>query len=187
MDTQSANTQTLEHSLKHILSFIGDDPEREGLQETPQRMMRSWQELFAGYKQRPEDVIKVFEDGACDEMVLLKDIEFFSMCEHHFLPFFGTMSIGYIPHKKVIGVSKLARVCEMYARRLQIQERLTAQVADALMEFLEPQGVMVLCTAQHFCITARGIQKRQAQMVTSAIRGAFALNSQCKSEFLALL
>ena len=184
MATQLTDTQGIRHSLTNILRFIGENPEREGLQETPDRIMRSWQELFAGYQKNPQEILKTFEDGSCDEMVILKNIEFYSTCEHHFLPFFGKVSIGYLPHKKVIGVSKLARLAEIFARRLQIQERMTAQIADSLMQALEPKGVMVICEAQHFCMTARGVQKQESKMVTSAIRGIFATNPQIKQEFL---
>ncbi len=187
METQLTNTQDLRHSLKMILKFIGDDPNREGLRETPDRIMKSWQELFSGYHQTPQDVLKVFEDGYCDEMVILKNIEFFSTCEHHFLPFSGVLSIGYLPHEKVVGISKLARLAEIFTRRLQIQERMTTQIADALMTALNPKGVIVVCEAQHLCMTARGIQKQKSQMVTSAIRGLFLTNPQAKQEFLAFL
>lgn len=187
LETQPTDSQAIRHCLVQILQYIGEDPNREGLRETPDRILRSWQELFAGYQQRPEDVLKVFEDGSCDEMVILKDIEFYSVCEHHWLPFFGSLSIGYLPHKKVIGVSKLARLAEIYTRRLQIQERLTAQIADALMDALEPKGVMVICEAQHLCMTARGVGKQHSKMITSAIRGSFLANPQAKQEFLSFL
>jgi len=187
MDTQPPNAQTLRHSLVQMLRYIGEDPGREGLKETPDRILRSWKELFSGYEQNPQDVLKVFEDGACDEMVVLKHIEFYSTCEHHFLPFFGHISIGYLPHKKVVGVSKLARLTEIFTRRLQIQERLTSQIADSLMDMLDPKGVIVICEAQHLCMTARGVEKQRSQMVTSAIRGIFKTNPQAKQEFLQLI
>ncbi len=186
MEVKSSSPESVRDSLVDVIRFIGDDPEREGLQGTPDRIIKSWGELFSGYGKSPCDVITVFDDGACDEMVLLKDIEFYSVCEHHFLPFFGEISIGYLPHQKVIGISKLARLSEIFTRRLQIQERLTTQIADALMEVLEPKGVMVKCEAQHLCMTARGIQKQRSRMITSAVRGIFLANPQAKQEFLAL-
>lgn len=174
-------------AITRILSAIGDDPMREGLLQTPQRVIRSWAKLYGGYAQNPADVLKtVFVEGACDEMVILRDIEFYSTCEHHMLPFFGRASIGYIPAGRVVGVSKLARLLEVYARRLQIQERLTAQVADALVTHLEPKGVMVVLEAQHFCMTSRGVEKQDSLMVTSAIRGVFAL-PEVRAEFMRLI
>lgn len=169
-----------------MLAYIGDDPQREGLKETPKRIVRSWSKLFSGYGQKPESVLKTFTEGSCDEMVILKNIEFYSTCEHHFLPFFGTISIGYLPNKRVLGISKLARLVEIYSRRLQIQEKLVAQIADSLMEHLQPLGVMVVCKAKHMCICARGVEKNQAEMVTNAIRGAFK-KLEVRSEFLDMI
>lgn len=166
-----------------MLAYIGDDPQREGLKETPKRIVRSWSKLFSGYEQKPESVLKTFTEGSCDEMVILKNIEFYSTCEHHFLPFFGTISIGYLPNKRVLGISKLARLVEIYSRRLQIQEKLVAQIADSLMEHLQPLGVMVVCKAKHMCICARGVEKNQAEMITSALRGAFN-KPEVRQEFL---
>ena len=170
-------------NLKEILAYIGENPEREGLKETPKRVIKSWQKLFGGYAQKPESVLKTFTEGSCDEMVILKDIEFYSMCEHHMLPFIGTISIGYLPNKKVLGISKLARLVEIYSRRLQIQEKLVAQIADSLMEHLKPLGVMVVCKAKHMCICSRGVQKHNAEMITSALRGVFNKN-EVRQEFL---
>lgn len=182
----NTDAQDIKHSLKSILKYIGENPNREGLKETPNRMIRSWNELFAGYKQDPKDIMTTFQEGTCKEMVVLKDIEFFSTCEHHFIPFFGTVSIGYIPNEKVIGISKLARLVEIYARRLQIQERMTTQIADTLIEFLNPGGVMVVCKAQHLCMKARGI-KNNATMVTSAVRGVFKEDNIVRNEFMELI
>ncbi len=186
MEAISTITETIEGKIKEILSFIGDDPGREGLKETPKRMIKSWKKLFGGYKQNPKDVLKIFQEGSCKEMVILKDIEFYSTCEHHFIPFYGKISIGYIPNGKVIGVSKLARLVEIFARRLQIQERMTSQIADALMENLSPLGVMVICKAQHLCMVARGVEKQKSVMVTSAIRGSFS-RPEIRQEFLSLI
>jgi len=186
MEIESANTEDVKNSLKGILRFVGDDPEREGLLETPDRMIRSWKRLFGGYKQKPEDVLKTFKDGACNEMVILKDIEFYSTCEHHFIPFFGSVDIGYIPNGKVVGISKLARLVEVFSRRLQIQERMTTQIADAIMKHLDPQGVMVRVRAQHLCMLARGVEKKNSIMITSAIRGIFT-DTEARAEFLNLI
>jgi GTP cyclohydrolase IA len=187
VETVSTNTQAIESYLKDILGYIGDDPDREGLVETPHRIVKSWEKLFGGYEQNPYDVIKTFEDGACNEMVILKDIEFYSTCEHHFLPFFGKVHIAYIPNGKVVGVSKLARLVEVYARRLQIQERLVGQIADCISEVLNPDGVMVVCQAQHFCMISRGVEKQNSIMVTSAVRGVFKDIAKTREEFMSLI
>lgn len=170
-----------------LLSFIGENPDREGLLQTPHRVIKSWKELYAGYKQNPTEVLgTTFTDGACKEMVILKNIDFFSTCEHHLLPFFGTVDIGYIPDEKVVGLSKLARLVEVYSRRMQIQEKMTAQIADTLMEVLKPKGVMVKVSAQHLCMLARGVKKANTFMVTSAIRGSFDKQG-VREEFLELI
>lgn len=175
-------------AVTRIISAIGDDPQREGLLNTPQRVIRSWEKLYGGYREDPAEVLKtVFVEGSCDEMVVLKDIEFYSTCEHHMLPFFGKCSIGYIPSGRVVGVSKLARLVEVFARRLQIQERLTTQIADTLVQNLEPKGVMVVMEAQHFCMTARGVEKQDSIMVTSAVRGVFKDETAARSEFMRLI
>jgi GTP cyclohydrolase IA len=188
METINTDTKIIEDKIKSIISFIGDNPEREGLKETPKRMIRSWREIFGGYIQEPEKIIKTFTEGSCDEMVILKDIDFFSMCEHHFLPFYGKIHIGYIPNGKVIGVSKLARLVEVYSRRLQIQEKMTTQIADIIDKYLNPKGVVVVCKAQHLCIVSRGIKKINAIMITSAIRGAFRdEDDKARAEFMSLI
>jgi len=180
--------QNAKENIKELLRFIGEDPEREGLIDTPKRILKSYDELYAGYKQNPKEILgTVFEDGACDEMVILKDIEFYSMCEHHQLPFFGKISIGYIPNGKVVGVSKLARLVEVFARRMQIQERLTSQIADTLNEVLEPKGVMVICEAQHLCMVSRGVKKQNSKMITSAVRGVFKDEQTTRQEFMSLV
>lgn len=182
-DKHKVTEEQLSKNICDILTYIGENPEREGLKETPKRMIKSWQKLFSGYTQKPESVLKTFTEGSCEEMVILKDIEFYSMCEHHFMPFFGTISIGYLPNKKVIGISKLARLVEIYSRRLQIQENLVAQIADSLMENLHPLGVMVVCKAKHMCICSRGVEKHNAEMITSALRGVFNKH-EVRQEFL---
>jgi GTP cyclohydrolase I len=174
-------------SIRHMITFIGDDPNREGLKETPNRIVGSWTELYSGYNQEVEDLFTIFEDGACDEMVLLKDIEFFSTCEHHMLPFFGTAHIAYIPNGKVIGISKLARVLEVYSRRLQIQERIGQQVTAALDEYLDPKGSACILSAKHLCMTCRGVNKQNSVMVTSSLTRGFKLNPAARAELMALI
>jgi len=174
-------------AVTRILSAIGDDPDREGLRDTPKRVIKSWEKLYGGYNINPADVLRtVFTDGHCDEMVVLRDIEFYSNCEHHMLPFFGKCHIGYLPDGRVVGLSKLARLVEVFSRRLQIQERLTAEIADALQEHLAPKGCMVVVEAQHLCMLARGVEKQESQMVTSAIRGQFK-EITTRNEFMQLV
>lgn len=177
----------IEENLRRTLEYIGEDTTREGLVETPKRMRRAYDEIFAGYKTDPKDLVKTFTQGTCKEMVILKRCEFYSTCEHHFFPFFGHCSIGYLPNDKVIGVSKLARLLDCFAKRMQIQERMTAQIADFLMDELGAKGVYVVCEGVHFCMTSRGIRKQDASMVTSAIRGVFEENAQARAEFLQLI
>lgn len=176
-----------ENHIKKVLEYIGENPEREGLLETPKRIRKAYNEVFSGYKQNPKDLMKVFHDGSCKEMVILKNCEFYSMCEHHMFPFFGHISIGYIPNGKVIGISKLARLVDCFAKRMQIQERLTSQIADTIMEELDALGVIVICEGVHFCMRSRGIKKQDASMVTSAVRGVFADDHKARNEFLALI
>ncbi len=173
--------------VKNLIEYLGDDPNREGLRETPKRVILSYDHLFSGYGQRVEDVLKVFEDDTSDQMILLKEIEFYSTCEHHMLPFFGKAHIAYIPNGKVVGISKLARILEIFSRRLQIQERLAQNVTEALMTHLNPLGAACLLEAQHFCMTSRGVQKQNSVMVTSSLEGVFRENASVKTEFLALI
>ena len=173
-------------AVSEILEYIGEDPRREGLKETPRRVVESWKELFGGYLQTPEDVFTVFEDDTSDEMVVLKDIEFVSCCEHHMLPFIGKAHIGYIPDKRVLGVSKLARLLEIYTRRLQIQERICGQVTAALDEYLQPQGAACVLEAKHLCMVCRGVQKQQSTMITSSLTGEFR-KQEVRHEFLSLI
>lgn len=175
----------MKHYIESFFDYIGEDKNREGLKETPNRVIKSWETLFEGYHQNPATILgTVFEQGACDEMVVLKNIEFYSMCEHHLLPFFGVVHIGYIPNKRVVGISKLARLTELFARRLQIQEQMTSQIADTLMEFLNPKGVMVVTEAKHMCMLMRGVQKQTSVMTTSAIRGRFKSDAKTREEFM---
>ncbi|MEU1871727.1 GTP cyclohydrolase I [Streptomyces ambofaciens] len=162
-----------ENAVRELLIAVGEDPDREGLKETPGRVARAYKEIFAGLWQQPEDVLTTTFDLGHDEMVLVKDIEVFSTCEHHLVPFRGVAHVGYIPSTsgKITGLSKLARLVDVYARRPQVQERLTTQVADSLMEILEPRGVIVVVECEHMCMSMRGIRKPGAKTLTSAVRG----------------
>ncbi|PAF49884.1 GTP cyclohydrolase I FolE [Helicobacter sp. 12S02232-10] len=174
--------------FNYFLKKIGENPNREGLKDTPSRVETLWDFLYSGYTQNAKEALgSVFEQGACDEMVMIKNVEFYSMCEHHILPFFGHISIGYIPDKKVAGISGLVKLIEIYSRRLQIQEKLTTQIAETIMEVLVPKGVMVVCEAQHLCMSMRGVQKQNARINTSAIRGLFKSDSRTRAEFMQLL
>jgi GTP cyclohydrolase I len=174
--------------LREILRRIGDDPDREGLQQTPDRIVRSWQELYAGYAQRAEDILVTqFQAEQYDEMVLLRDFEFFSTCEHHMLPFSGKAHIAYLPDEKIVGLSKLARLTDMYARRLQVQERMTHQIATELQRVVKPKGVAVMIEAKHQCMCSRGVRKQEGKMVTSCLLGAFKENLGSRNEFLTLI
>lgn len=177
----------IEDNFRRTLEFIGEDTTREGLIETPKRMRRAYDEIFAGYKTDPKSLVKTFVKGTCEEMVILKNAEFYSTCEHHFFPFFGHCSIGYLPNGKVIGVSKLARLLDCFSKRMQIQERMTAQIADFLEQELGAKGVYVVCEGVHFCMTSRGIKKQDASMITSAVRGVFRECAQARAEFLQLI
>ncbi|RPJ16138.1 MAG: GTP cyclohydrolase I FolE [Chloroflexi bacterium] len=168
-----------------LIGAVGEDPEREGLRNTPDRVARMYAELLSGYGMDPEKII----NGALfninyDEMVLVRDIEFYSLCEHHMLPFLGRAHVAYIPKGKVIGLSKIPRIVEMYARRLQVQERMTRQIADLLQHMLEPQGVAVVVEGMHLCSMMRGVKKHDARMTTSAMHGAFRSNLATRQEFL---
>ncbi len=176
--------QNPENLIKSILEYLGEDTGREGLVETPARVVKSYEKLFAGYKQKPEDVLTVFSDESYDEMIVVKDVELFSTCEHHMLPFFGRAHVGYIPDGKIIGLSKIPRLVEMYARRLQNQERLTSQVAQALNDILHPKGVAVVMEAKHMCMMARGVEKQESEVVTSSLLGLFKKNLDTRNEFL---
>lgn len=178
----------IQRNIFRLLEFIGEDPNREGLKDTPARIVRAWQnELFIGYKQDPKDLLTVFDKDGCDQIVLLKDIEIFSMCEHHLLPFFGVAHVAYIPSKKVIGISKLARLVDIYARRAQIQERIGEQVTTALMEHLQPLGAACVIKAVHMCMRMRGCGKQRSTMVTSSMKGVFFTEANARQELMSLL
>lgn len=171
-------------SVRRMLQYIGEDPKREGLLDTPKRVVKAWDELFEGYKVDPEKLLTVFESDGYDEMVVLKGIEFVSFCEHHVLPFYGQASIAYIPNGKVIGISKLARLLEVYSRRLQIQERLCKQITDALDKHLQPLGSACVLEASHSCMTCRGVKKQNSRMITSSLTGTFKTDAAARSEFM---
>ncbi|MFD5661851.1 MULTISPECIES: GTP cyclohydrolase I FolE [Streptomyces] len=177
-----------ENAVRELLIAVGEDPDREGLQETPARVARAYKELLAGLRQEPEDVLTTTFDLGHDEMVLVKDIEIVSLCEHHMLPFHGVAHVGYIPAEsgKITGLSKLARLVEVFARRLQVQERLTTQVADSLMRILEARGVIVVIEAEHMCMSVRGIRKPGAKTTTSAVRGQLR-DSTSRAEAMSLI
>lgn len=177
LDGESSNStfdeKRAENAIRELLIAVGEDPDREGLLETPARVARAYREMFAGLNQRPEDVLTTTFDLGHDEMVLVKDIEVVSQCEHHLLPFHGMAHVGYIPSAsgKITGLSKLARLVDVFARRPQVQERLTTQIADSLMRILEPRGVIVVIECEHMCMSVRGVRKPGAKTTTSAVRG----------------
>jgi GTP cyclohydrolase I len=178
---------TAEELVRQLIIRIGDDPDREGLWETPQRVIKSFGELFAGYNANVPELLKTFSEDSSDEMVLLRRCEFFSTCEHHLQPFFGMAHVAYIPDRKVVGISKLARLVEAFSRRLQIQERLTSQIAEALQSHLRPKGVGVMLEARHFCMVCRGVNKQNSEMVTSHLTGAFKAQPDTRAEFFSLI
>jgi GTP cyclohydrolase I len=178
----------IEDNVRRLLQYVGEDPERGGLLETPHRVAKAWEFWCSGYDMDPADVLKTFEDGAegTDEMIAVVDIPFYTHCEHHMAPFFGTATIAYIPDGKIVGLSKLSRVLQIYARRLQVQERLTCQVADALMEHLQPKGAAVVIKARHLCMESRGVCQQGHHTMTSALRGVFKDEPETRGEFLRL-
>jgi len=180
-------TAVTEELIKQILQHIGEDPNREGLLDTPKRVVNSWWELYSGYGKDPKDLLTVFEAGTYNQIVLLKNVELYSMCEHHILPFIGKAHIAYLPDTKVIGISKLARLLDIYARRLQIQERIGEQVTNALMDFLQPRGAACIIEAQHLCMQMRGVSKQNSVMVTSSMRGVFADDLNARQELMQLI
>jgi GTP cyclohydrolase IA len=179
----------IERAVREILLAIGEDPDRDGLRDTPARVARAYAEQFAGMRGEPEDVLTTVFDADHDEMVLVRDIELYSTCEHHLVPFFGFAHVGYIPNEKgqITGLSKLARLVDLYARRPQVQERMTSQIADALMSVLEPSGVIVVIEAEHLCMSMRGVRKPGAKTVTSAVRGIIRESDRTRAEAMSLL
>ncbi len=185
---EAGQRDPIEGLVGEILSNLGELNHRDGLRDTPKRVAKLFRELTKGYAQDPNDVLKsALFDVSYDEMVIVKDIEVFSLCEHHLLPFYGRMHIAYIPQSKVIGLSKVARIVDIFARRLQIQERLTQQVAETIQNAIEPAGVGVVCEAQHLCMMMRGVEKQHSSTVTSAMMGVFRDNPKTREEFLALV
>jgi GTP cyclohydrolase IA len=177
----------IERAVREILYAIGEDPDREGLQRTPERFANAYAEMFAGLKEDPRTHLRVTFDEGHKEMVVLREIPFASMCEHHLMPFTGKAHVGYIPQGRVVGLSKLARLVEGFARRPQVQERLTSEIADAIMEELAPDGCGVVIEAVHTCMTIRGIKKSGATMITSAVRGGFKRRPETRAEFFAIV
>jgi len=182
-----AQRDELERLVRRMLELLGEDPERPGLRNTPRRVAESLRWLTRGYRLRPQEVIGggVFNE-AHESMVLVRDIEVYSLCEHHMLPFYGRAHVAYIPNGRIVGLSKVARIVDVYARRLQVQERLTDQIADAMEEALRPHGVAVVVEANHLCMMMRGVEKQNSKTITSAMRGAFATNVATREEFLRL-
>jgi GTP cyclohydrolase IA len=178
----------MEELIRELLKEIGEDPQREGLERTPARVAKAWEYLTSGYKQNVHDVLnEALFTEEYDEMVVVKDIDLYSMCEHHMLPFFGKCHIAYMPSHKIVGLSKLPRLVEMFARRLQVQERLTTQIAQTLNEVLQPRGVAVVIEALHLCMLMRGVEKQNSKAVTSAMLGAFRDRPETRAEFMELI
>ncbi len=178
-----------EDIVVRMIEFIGEDPKREGLVNTPERVVRSWRELFCGYSLDPKEIVGAphFKSDGYDEIILLDNIEFTSVCEHHCLPFFGRAHVAYIPNGKIVGISKLARLVDCFSRRLQIQERITRQVADTIDQVLKPRGVAVVLEARHFCMLCRGVEKQNSVMRTSAVIGLFKEDPKARSEFFSMI
>jgi GTP cyclohydrolase IA len=183
---ETVDRERISTAFRNVLEALGEDPLREGLVDTPERVSRLYAEVFSGLRQDPLEILRTgFEEGY-DEMVVARAIPFFSMCEHHFLPFYGVVHIGYVPKGRIVGISKLARVTDVFARRPQVQERMTTQIADALVEGLNPLGVGVVIEAQHLCMLMRGVKKPGSSIVTSVNRGCFRDDLRSRSEFLTL-
>ena len=188
-ESPAVDQARIEDAVREILLAIGEDPDRDGLRETPARVARAYAEQFAGMRGEPQDVLTTVFDADHDEMVLVREIELYSTCEHHLTPFFGFAHVGYIPNEKgqITGLSKLARLVDLYARRPQVQERMTSQIADALMSVLEPRGVIVVIEAEHLCMSMRGVRKPGAKTVTSAVRGIIRESDRTRAEAMSLV
>ena len=179
---------TMQDLIRQMIAALGEDPDRQGLQKTPERVEKSLQFLTRGYRQNLEEVVNgALFDAVSDDMIIVRDIEFFSLCEHHLLPFFGKCHVGYIPKKKILGLSKVARIVDMFARRLQIQERMTSQIATALMDILDAEGVGVVIEAQHLCMQMRGVEKQNSVTTTSSMQGSFRASLATRNEFTRLI
>ncbi|MFZ0447075.1 MAG: GTP cyclohydrolase I FolE [Bacillus sp. (in: firmicutes)] len=180
-------SQYIMDAMKELIKICGDDPERDGLQESPMRVLKAFLEYTEGYHEDPKKHLEKVFDVDHQELILVKDIEFYSMCEHHFAPFYGVAHVGYIPNEKVTGLSKIGRMVEGYAKRFQVQERLTNQIAEAMEEILQPQGTMVVVEAKHMCMCSRGVKKANSSTTTTSTRGIFKEQNDAKLEFLTLL
>ena len=187
-ESSEERNPVLERLIRDMLKEIGEDPSREGLEKTPERVAKAYRYLTSGYRQDPSEVLNgaLFTEEY-DEMVVVKDIDFYSVCEHHVLPFFGKCHVAYMPSRKIVGLSKIARLVEMYSRRLQVQERLTTQIAQTINEVLQPRGVAVVMEALHMCMLMRGVEKQNSKAVTSAMLGAFRENPETRAEFMELI
>ena len=188
VNAPNAKESAEELIVADLLAAVGENPAREGLRDTPKRVMKAWRFWTKGYAERPEDVLKVFEDGGetYDQMLVVRDIAIYSHCEHHMAPFFGTATIAYIPNGKIVGLSKLARLADVFARRLQVQERLTEQIAESLWTILKPKGVGVMLSCRHMCMESRGVQRTGSSTVTSSLRGFMRDDPKARQEFLSL-
>jgi GTP cyclohydrolase I len=186
---RTATTKGLEENVRQILEYMGEDPEREGLAKTPARVARAFEYLTKGYSQDPKAILNQakFTEEDYQEMVLVRDIDFFSLCEHHILPFFGRAHVAYLPQHHIVGLSKIPRLVEVFSRRLQVQERLTTQIANTLMEELDPLGVGVIIRAEHLCMRMRGVEKQNSMVTTSAMLGAFRTHQATREEFITLV
>lgn len=184
---EGKENKSIDDSVIRMLEYIGEDPTREGLKDTPDRVIKSWKHLFSGYKQLEEDIPTTFDSKGHSQIVLLKNIELYSMCEHHIMPFIGKAHVAYIPNQKIMGISKLARIVEMYARRLQIQERIGEQVTEFLMKHLNAEGAACMIEAQHLCMQMRGVEKQNSVMVTSSLKGVFMDKPAARKELMDLI
>lgn len=187
MSNYNSHYNDMLQNIADQISYIGDHPKREGLRETPERIIRAWGEIFSGYGKDPQELFKTFDSAGYDEIVLLKDAELYSMCEHHMLPFYGKAHIAYIPNDKVIGISKLARLLDIYAKRLQIQERIGQQVVADLMTYLNAKGAACIIEATHLCMRMRGVKKQNSVMTTSSVDGAFYNDHRARYELMNLI
>ena len=181
------NKEKISLLIRSLLQAIGEDVDREGLRETPERVSKSFAKVFEGYEKDPKTLITIFDNEGYNEMIIARDIDFYSFCEHHMLPFYGRAFVGYIPEGKIIGISKLPRLVDLYSRRLQNQERLTKQIANTLAEILEPKGVGVVVKAEHMCMKLRGVEKQNCTISTSAFTGLFVRDNRTRDEFLHLI
>lgn len=181
------NREQIEHHVREILRLVGEDPDREGLLDTPARVTRMYEEILSGYDSNPKEILGVTFDEDHNELVIIKDIVYYSLCEHHMAPFFGRVHVGYIPSGKVAGLSKFARLVDAVSRKLQLQERITSEIADTMEEVLKPQGVMVVVDGEHLCMCSRGVKKYGSKTVSSAVRGVFKNDAALRSEFMSLI